>query len=125
MHWVNGDYMTAIKWGTEGTELKNNSGADTQFDSGYHLALARRDAGIIDPALKFFLKDRKLMEVIADGSADKAFGGTSYGNVGRCLHLMGQIEPALACYRKSAELIESSTTALFSNRDWRNLGCKG
>jgi hypothetical protein len=30
-----------------------------------------------------------------------------YGNVGRCLHMMGQIEPALVCYRKSAILLQS------------------
>ena len=38
---------------------------------------------------------------------DEAF----YGNVGRCLHFMGQIEPALACYRKSARLLEGSKGA--------------
>jgi hypothetical protein len=30
------------------------------------------------------------------------------GNIGRCLHLMGQIDSALACYQKSALLLEKA-----------------
>jgi tetratricopeptide (TPR) repeat protein len=118
MHWVNGDFLTAIKWGAEGVKLKEESGVDTEHDSAYNLALSRRDAGMIDPALKFFLRGEKLTEIIAEETMDESFGGTSYGNVGRCLHLMGQMEPALICYRKSAELLENSITSLFSNRTY-------
>lgn len=39
-----------------------------------------------------------------DGKMD----GSYYGNVGRCLHLMGQIDGALACYQKSALLLEKA-----------------
>jgi tetratricopeptide (TPR) repeat protein len=102
MHWVNGDFLTAIKWGTEGEELKERSNVDTNFDTSHNLALARRDAGFIEPALRHFLNGKKLTEVIAEKAATKSFSAPSYGNVGRCLHLMSQIEPALSCYRKSA-----------------------
>lgn len=116
MHWVNGDYLTAIKWGVEGVGLKEESGVDTNSDCSHNLALARRDAGIIDPALKYFLKDRKLSEIVAEKKGLVSLGGVYYGNVGRCLHLMGQSAPALSCYTKSAGLLEASGTGLFENR---------
>jgi hypothetical protein len=37
---------------------------------------------------------------------DEDRGGPHYGNVGRCLHFMGQVDSALVCYQKSGLLIE-------------------
>jgi tetratricopeptide (TPR) repeat protein len=118
-HWINSDYLTAIKWGAEGIALKETSNVDTKFDTAHNLALARRDAGIIDPALQYFLKGRKIGDIIDEKEPDSLFSAADYGNVGRCLHLMGQIDPALSCYRKSAKLISRApTTQLFENRDY-------
>jgi hypothetical protein len=83
-----------------------SSGVDTSFSTAHHLALAQRDSGAIDPALKFFLKGLTIDELVDPARLDFDLGGTFYGNIGRCLHLMGQVEPAIACYRKSARLIE-------------------
>ena len=116
MHWVNGDYLTAIKWGAEGVHLKEKSNVDTEFDCSHNLALAQRDAGVIDPALEYFLRGKKLSEVVEDKQGNDALGGAFYGNVGRCLHLMGQIDPALSCYKKSASLLETSEDANLENR---------
>ena len=106
MYWMSADYVAAIKWGTEGAVLKSGSGVDTPFSSDHNLALAQRDSGAIDPALTFFLGGEKLEKVLEPAHRDMDRGGSFYGNVGRCLHLMGQTDPALSCYAKSAQLIE-------------------
>lgn len=107
MYWMIGDYVSAIKWGTDGANLKKDSGVDTHFSSDHHLALAQRDSGAVDPALQHFLDGATVDEVLAPGAMDKDRGGSFYGNIGRCFHLMGQTDPALTCYAKSAHLIET------------------
>lgn len=105
-HWLNENYLTSIRWGAEGVDLKNKSGADTTFDCSHNLALAQRDSGAIDPALSFFLKSKKLEDVLDPEEFDQGRGGSYYGNIGRCLQLMGQTDSALVCYKKSAISIE-------------------
>jgi len=106
MFWMKGDYLAAIKWGTEGAALKRESGVDTEYSSEHNLALAQRDSGAMDAAFRYFLMGADIENVLAPGEADKDRGGAFYGNIGRCFQLMGQIDPALVCYRKSARLIE-------------------
>ena len=105
LHWRNGNYPAAIKWGTEGADLKRGSGVDTRYTSEHTLALAQRDSGAIDPALEHFLGGATIDEVIDPEKLDVDRGGPFYRNIGRCLHLMGQVDPALICYGKSAHLI--------------------
>lgn len=111
LHWWNENYDAAIKWGAEGVALKKSSGVDTAFDSGHNLALAQRDAGMVDPALRYFLEGHALEEVTKPGTIDEGYSEAFYGNIGRCLHFMGQVDPALACYRKSAFLAQESKNA--------------
>jgi tetratricopeptide (TPR) repeat protein len=59
-------------------------------------------------ALPTFLDGRALAEVIDPDELDTKRGEHHYGNIGRCLHFMGQLEAALVCYQKSALLIERS-----------------
>jgi tetratricopeptide (TPR) repeat protein len=106
MNWVNREYSKAVEWGLRGKELKDRSNVDTQFSTDHNLALAQRDAGAIDPALAFFLGGKRLDEITDVDELDENRKGQYYGNIGRCLHLMGQIDPALICYRKSAILLE-------------------
>ena len=103
-YWVTGNFQKAIEWGQRGKDLKGI--VDTQYSTELHLALAQRDAGIIDPALEYFLEGRPLADVIDPEELDDERGGAYYGNIGRCLHLMGQIDPAIVCYRKSAILLQ-------------------
>lgn len=104
--WMNGDYLAAIKWGKDGARLKKDSGVDTHFSSEHNLALAERDSGAIDPALVYFLEDASVDKVLDPAICDQDRGGAFYGNIGRCFHLMGQVDSALVCYGKSAFLIE-------------------
>src|SRR5450432_918836 len=72
----------------------------------YTLALAERDSGRPEVALPIFLGGRSLSEVIDPEELDEQRRGHHYGNIGRCLHFMGQVEPALVCYQKSALILE-------------------
>lgn len=109
--WVREEYPEAIEWGKRGQELSRRSNADTQYNCDHHLALAQRDSGDIDPALAYFLHGVELGKVTAVDEFDDEKGGAFYGNIGRCLHLMGQIDPAIVCYRKSAIAIERDVEA--------------
>jgi tetratricopeptide (TPR) repeat protein len=104
-YWFRGDFEAAIEWGKKGEHLKS-SGVDTGRSVAHTLALAERDGGRPESALPVFLEGRSLSEVIDPDELDQERHGHYYGNVGRCLHYMGQIDSALVCYQKSALLIE-------------------
>ena len=107
-HWLRDDFQEAIRWGEIGDELASRSGVDTEHSSEvkHILALAWRDAGSPEKALPSFLQSRSLSEVLDTEEFDENLGGAYYGNIGRCLHFMGQSRDALICYQKSALLIE-------------------
>ena len=109
-NWIRGDFVEAIKWGNKGHELKLSTDVDTSYDVEHTLALARRDAGEPELALPTFLAGRSLKEVIDPDELDEQSGAAHYGNIGRCLHFMGQIDGALICYQKSALLLEKNPT---------------
>jgi|HubBroStandDraft_6_1064221.scaffolds.fasta_scaffold01368_6 tetratricopeptide (TPR) repeat protein len=104
--WLQGDFSSAVKWGRRGKQLKESSNVDTEYDVRHNLALAERDAGKPEDALSIFLEGRNLNEVIDPDELDEERNGAHYGNIGRCLHFMGQVDSALICYQKSALLIE-------------------
>ncbi len=104
--WIRGDLASALEWGQLGTKLKSSSGADINVDIEHQLALAERDSGQPEIALPTFLAGRALAEVLDPDELELDRGGPHYGNVGRCLHFMGQIDAALICYQKSALVIE-------------------
>lgn len=106
LYWISENYPAAIRWGAEGAKLKSKSGVDTQYTTEHNLALAQRDSGAVDQALAHFIKGSTIEDAIDPEKIDLDRGGPFYGNVGRCLQLMGQIDNALACFRKSARLIE-------------------
>jgi tetratricopeptide (TPR) repeat protein len=105
-YWFRGNFEMAIAWGIIGRDLKESSGVDTMYSVAHTLALAERDAGRPESALPVFLEGRSLTEVVEPEELDEVRHGHYYGNIGRCLHYMGQIDSALVCYQKSALLIE-------------------
>jgi hypothetical protein len=105
--WVREDFQEAIRWGRIGHDLYlKSNGVDTDHNVAHTLALALRDAGSAELALPTFLADWSLAHALDPDDLDETRGGTRYGNVGRCLHFMGQARNALICYQKSALLIE-------------------
>jgi hypothetical protein len=110
-NWVRGDYALALEWGEQGKLLKQKSAVDTAYDVSHTMALAERDSGRPEIALPIFLEGRSLEEVIDPFKIDHEQSGTFYGNIGRCLHFLGQVDAALACNQKSALLIEKKPTS--------------
>jgi tetratricopeptide (TPR) repeat protein len=106
--WSRGDFAAAVKWGNIGQNLKISSGVDTEYDTAHNLALAERDAGHPEAALPTFLSGQELSKVVNPKELQEKRGGHYYGNIGRCLHLMGQVDSALVCYQKSALLLEKA-----------------
>jgi tetratricopeptide (TPR) repeat protein len=104
--WIRGEFADAVKWGKKGQALQIATDVDTKYDIEHDLALATRDAGQPELALPVFLHGCSLNAVVDPEEFDESKAGDHYGNIGRCLHFMGQIDSALICYQKSALLIE-------------------
>ena len=104
--WYRGNQEAAIRWGEEGERLKGLTPIDTAFSTRHNLALARRDAGRLEEALNSFLEGESLEEVIGPSAASEERGAPFYGNIGRCLFLMDELDDAIPCHVKSARLLE-------------------
>ena len=116
--WYAGNYESAIRWGETGEILKEGTPVDTRFSTKHNLALSRRDAGNVSEALKSFLEGESLATIVTPGKRIHGKEAHFYGNIGRCLFLMGRLDEALVSYVKSAQLLEESHT----HRDRLNKG---
>lgn len=113
-NWYSGKFESAIEWGERGSRLKTQTSVDTGFSTTHNLALSLRDGGRIEEALAIFLEGESLQTVARPGEKVEGKNEAFYGNIGRCLFLMGRLEQAEVCYVKSAELLEAS--GAFSDR---------
>jgi tetratricopeptide (TPR) repeat protein len=117
--WFGGNFESAVLWGEEGQRLKEVNSVDTSFSCEHNLALARRDSGRVTEALSYFLGAEDLGVVATPGVAILEKGAQFYGNVGRCLQLLDRHDEAVACCRKSSQLLESETgSAVLLNRGY-------
>jgi tetratricopeptide (TPR) repeat protein len=116
MHWTRSEFVEAVKWAEVGKELKDRTNVDTRFNTEHELALAQRDAGQPELAIKYFLGGVDLKIITDRDEFDEERGESLYGNTGRCLHLMGEIDQALICYRKSALVLQRSSRGHAENR---------
>lgn len=108
-YWYIEKYEDAIEWATKGVLLKTRSNVDTTFDCQHTLALAQRDSGLIKDAFKYFSEGLTEDQIFKDYMSNKK-EGEYYGNLGRCYHLEGTYEKALAAYHISANRLEESNT---------------
>jgi tetratricopeptide (TPR) repeat protein len=108
MHWTRSEFSEAVSWAKKGKELKDKTNVDTKWTAEHELALALRDAGSPEQAIKLFLGGAELNKLLDPDEFDEEKGESFYGNIGRCLHLMGEIDPALICYRKSALVLQKA-----------------
>ena len=106
--WYTEKYDSAIQRGEEGERLKKSTSVDTKFSTSHNLALSRRDTGRISEALEHFLDGTSLEAVVKPGERVPGREASFYGNIGRCLFLLGRLDEALTCYVKSARLLEES-----------------
>ena len=112
LYWTQRNYDLAKEWGKRGVEFKTKSQLDTRHDCAHNLALARRDSGEIDEALKHFLHGLTLDVVLNKKEIISSRGGSYYGNIGRCLYFKGDFESAQLCLIKSALLLEKERNAI-------------
>lgn len=109
-HWIRGDFNEAIEWASKGVTLKKETNVDTDFDCKHTLALAQRDAGQPAVAMEQFSKGYQLNDILS-GSGELSSDGPLLGNVGRCLQMLGNMQDALICYRKSMNILESDSSS--------------
>lgn len=105
-HWYAGNYELAIKWGEEGEVLRNSTAVDTLYTTKHNLALAKRDNGYVNEALESFLEGEQLEQILTKAHRIEGKSAHFYGNIGRCLFLNAQLDEALVCYVKSAQILE-------------------
>ncbi|KAA9015253.1 MULTISPECIES: NB-ARC domain-containing protein [Sphingobium] len=108
-YWNRKKFEQAVEWASKGVQLKQETNVDTSFDSLHTLALAQRDVGDPAAALPLFLKDVELSD-LTDSDKPIISNGPLYGNVGRCLQMLGELDEALICFKKSFTLLEHDTT---------------
>jgi tetratricopeptide (TPR) repeat protein len=111
VEWILQNYAKAIAIGKEGVAIKAQSGIDTEEDVSHSLALALRDDGKLDEALKIFTGGQQLGDILTEDPLESGKSGPFYGNIGRCLQLKHQLDDALRCYVKSAALLYKSSSA--------------
>jgi len=117
--WLRQNYTDSIRWAQEGVALKGAGRLDTQYDCSHNLALAQRDGGDVEPALRYFLAGERLEVVVDPNKVQRERGGHFYGNIGRCLHFQKKYPEALVCLRKSARLLEGDSSAISPmNNGW-------
>jgi tetratricopeptide (TPR) repeat protein len=112
LEWMLGNHERAIELGQEGITLKAESDIDSIHDPSTTLALALRDSGRLDEALKIFAPDQKIEDVLSEDHHSSGKGANFYGNIGRCLQFKGEVQFALHCYVNSAELLDDATDSI-------------
>jgi len=108
-YWLRGDFEAAKDWGRRGVDLKRTANVDTKFDCAHDLALAQRDSGEVELALKYFLQDETVEELLTPHESGETRQSSVFGNVGRCLWLMGDFANSVRCLRRSAKMLETET----------------
>jgi len=103
--WMLGRHEEAIAWGREGHILKETSKMDTQADARQYLNLALRDSGRVEEAFAYFLGGNSVADVLEMDHRTAQRGAPFYGNIGRCLYLLGRFRDATLCYARSADLL--------------------
>ena len=116
--WVRDNFSAALEWARLGEHLKRSSNLDSAYPIEQQLALAERDAGNPEIALPIFLMGRPLSAMLDPKENYENGQASQYGNVGRCLHFMGQIEEALICYQKSVILLETEKGSWVRNQGY-------
>lgn len=108
-YWFQEKYKESIAIGEYGVYLLDESGVSDHSSLRHNLSLAYRDSGIVENiknSLNYFLKGEDLENVL--NTINEELGGHFYGNVGRCLELLGHKKNALTCYYISLCILNKS-----------------
>jgi tetratricopeptide (TPR) repeat protein len=122
MEWLLGNYDEAVRFGRMGVSLKTSSSVDTDADAGPSLYLAVRDAGHPEEALKYYVGGADPSTLLNRSLSADPRGHSFYGNVGRCLYLLGKHDLAKRFYARSWQMIERNHDATsVENGGWAAL----
>lgn len=122
-NWLIKDYKSAINWGEEGAKLKRESDIDTDIDPLHSLHLAKRDIGQVKEALDFFSQGQNVDDILVTDLSQKKKDAPFFGNIGRCVHLLGSPQKALRFYVRSADILgrEKKNSLNLMNLGWASL----
>ena len=105
-HWHSLDNKEAIKWGEKAVQLVKTSKVDIDYELEHTLNLAKRDSrdkSAVKEALIFFLKGKKVEDII-DLRMDDNLSAQFFGNLGRCYFFLKEYDIASALYAKAFKL---------------------
>jgi hypothetical protein len=109
MEWLLGNHDEAVRQGRMGVSLKASSKVDTDADAEPSLYLA-------------YVRDVEPSALLTTPSSGDSQGHSYYGNIGRCLYLLGDQDLANRFYARSWEMIERHQDATsVENRGWAAL----
>lgn len=111
LEWVVGNFDEAINIAEQGRSIRDESQVDTAYNLSITYALALRDNGRLDEALKIFAEDEKLEDLLLEDSKRSGRDANFYGNIGRCLQFKGEVEFALQFYVNAADLLQNDNRA--------------
>jgi tetratricopeptide (TPR) repeat protein len=110
--WFRKDYDQSLSFAQEAKERHATVDVDLDTTPETIYALALRDSGKLELALPELLEGLSLSDALA-GTGTKS--GQYYGNLGRCLHMGGNIDDALraykACYKQFGDLDATGVNA--------------
>jgi len=110
--WVKRDFEAAISVGEEAEYLIDLRSLSEDYGVKQYLALSRRDGGKDgDRALAFFTRGYSLDDLCKVSKPSGDVAAETYGNVGRCLSIMGRLDEAKICYAKSLSLLLNSESS--------------
>jgi len=103
-YWFNGKYSDAIEICEKTTFLLESAKQPENTSLKHNYALALRDSGDVhcmERSLDIFLSGEDLSIISNNTDIDASLGGAFYGNIGRCLQLLGRLDESLNCLCKS------------------------
>lgn len=103
--WFQGKFEEAIELTQQGVNLEENSETKSGLDLKHPLALSLRDtrnSDQINRALLIFLEGYSIDDILVH---DLKLSGEIYGNIGRCLQFLEEIDKAIICYKKSLKYL--------------------
>lgn len=107
--WFLGNYKEAISLCDEAIYLLKRAGQEDKFGIEHNRALALRDSqgkDNIRKAMDFFLGSYSIDDLL-EGRSD-CEDGSVYGNLGKCLYLLGEHKSAIASYCRSFTILFDS-----------------
>lgn len=118
-NWINGNFIDAIRYGKSASDLIDHLGESDVWSGKHRYYLSLRDSQIpanIHAAIKYFCNDKTLEDMCSD-KINESIQPSYYGNLGRCLFYLGQIESALHLYCKSFKILSSESQKYYEKHN--------